>query len=125
MANLDNHKPGLPANSSQAFKSLHQEIQKRVEVKGITPIDMLSLPSPLSGVFDRIMRRGLMTVMEMADELKVTRDEARYLVDLLVSKGYLRSVDNIVHNDAAYQIRFAIKRKRKLPSSIWKSLDED
>ncbi len=110
---------------SHTFEYLRQEIETRTKVKGITPIDMLGLPAPLGDIFDKIMRRGLMTVEEMSGELDLAHEEADQLARLLVDKGYLRPIDGVTGKEYAYQIRFAIKRKRRLPRNIWDSLGDE
>jgi len=109
--------------NKHSFGYLKHEIEKRSRVRGITPVDLLNLPSSLNLVFDKIMRRGLVTLSEFATELAFTELEAEQLAKLLTRKGYLRVVDESVGSEPAYQIRFTSRQKRRIPSNIWHALD--
>lgn len=104
------------------FDYLYNEIDKRESVNGITPIDMLSFPNSLSGLFDKIMRRNALSVDDAAVELTVAVDEAHQLMSMLVQKGYLREELNAT--ELSYRIRFAAKRKRSLPPNLWEALKD-
>ncbi|MDM8527777.1 hypothetical protein QUF58_06125 [Anaerolineales bacterium HSG24] len=109
--------------NEHSFGYLQHEIETYSRVRGITPVDMLNLPGPLNLVFNKIMRSGLVTLSEFAHELTFTKPEAEQLAKLLIRKGYLRVTDEST-GEPAYQIRFASKRKRRIPSNIWQALDD-
>jgi len=109
---------------SQMFQYLHTEIDKRTRVNGITPIDMLSLPNPLNNLFDKIMRQGSLSLTEVAEEVQTNATEAKELANLLINKGYLRLVEKRSDNEIIYQIRFAAKRKRRVPPKLWQALSD-
>ncbi|MDM8520391.1 hypothetical protein QUF64_10115 [Anaerolineales bacterium HSG6] len=115
-------KPDATINE-HSFDQLHQEIEKLARVRGITPVDMLNLPSLLNLAFDKIMKRGLVTLSEFATVLVFTESQAEQLATLLIRKGYLRVTDEATLSEPAYQIRFANKRKRRIPSNIWQALE--
>lgn len=123
MANSYPVKQASLTGSNDKFEYLQQELEQRAKVKGITPVDLLSLPATINNVFDKIMRRGLITLSEMADELDFTELQASHLATLLINKGYLRPADSSTNEEPSYQIRFTVKRKRRMPPNIWQALE--
>jgi hypothetical protein len=72
------------------FQDLQQQLAKVQPVKGIAPVDVLSLPDSLASVVRKMMRGG-MTLSALADELGLPLDQARQVGDAMVEKGYLTS----------------------------------
>jgi DNA-binding MarR family transcriptional regulator len=107
------------------FDRLQRELKKRSKVEGITPADVMELPEPLRTAMNKIMRKGSMTLSELAAELKLKTAETRRLGQMLVEKGFLSSIRRKADGEIVYQTRFVRKRGRSVPLDIWKALDGD
>src|SRR5262245_35630500 len=106
------------------FEQLLNELATRPAVEGITMVDVLDLPAPLSAVLRHMIRAGARSLSELAADLALTTDEARALGALLVEKGMLviKAADA---GEALYCVRFANARRSRLPASLLKVLDEE
>jgi hypothetical protein len=106
----------------EMFDRLQRELKKRSKVEGITPADVMDLPEPLRTAMNKMMRRGSMTLSELAAELKLETAETRRLGQMLVENGFLSSLEREADGEIIYQTRFA--RKRGVPLDVWKALDD-
>lgn len=109
------------------FDRLQQELKKRSKVEGITPADVMDLPEPLRTVMNKIMRKGSMTLSELAAELKLKTAEAHRLGQILVEKGFLNSTGGKADSEIVYRTHFARKARKRghgLPLDVWKALDD-
>jgi hypothetical protein len=104
------------------FDRLQDEIDSREQQEGISPADLLDLPPALASVIKKIIRRNGMKLIEVAEALAQTPEEAQQTLDELVKKGYVRQVE--VKNEIWYKARFAQKRGRELPQDLWSALDD-
>jgi DNA-binding MarR family transcriptional regulator len=107
------------------FDRLQRELKKRSKVEGITPADVMDLPEPLRTAMHKMMRKGSMTLSELAAELKLKTAETRRLGQMLVERGFLSSIEREADGEIVYQTRFARKRGRSVPFDIWKAFDGD
>ncbi|MEZ4610003.1 MAG: hypothetical protein R2838_07100 [Caldilineaceae bacterium] len=89
------------------FEQLHTAIAALPTVAGIVPVDLLSVPQPLGGAIRGLVRNKAMDTDELAEVIGVTPDEARQLIDLLVEKGYLLTVDGDSGDRPRFCIRYA------------------
>ncbi len=107
------------------FDRLQRELKKLSKVEGITPADAMDLPEPLRMVMNKIMRKGSMTLSELATELRLKTTEARRLGQMLVEKGFLSSTRRKTDGEIVYRTHFAKSRKsgRGMPLDIWEKLD--
>ncbi len=103
------------------FHTLQQEINARDKVQGISQLDILNLPPPLDSTLNSITRRGVITLSEFSQDLDMAQEQGENLAKLLVKKGYLRVVEH--EDELAYKVRYAPKRKRKVPTKVWDALD--
>jgi hypothetical protein len=90
------------------FEDLQQQLAQLQSVKGIAPVDVLSLPDSLAAVVRKMMRGG-MTLSALADELGLPLDQARQVGDVLVAKGYLNS-EGTESDGVTYKVYFARMR---------------
>jgi hypothetical protein len=104
------------------FDRLQDEIDSREQQEGISPADLLDLPPALASVIKKIIRRNGMKLIEVAEALAQTPEEAQQTLDELVKKGYVRQVE--VKNEIWYKAHFARKRGRELPQDFWSALDD-
>ena len=95
------------------FADLEQQLAQLQPVKGIAPVDVLSLPDSLAAVVRKMMRGG-MTLSALAGELDLPLDQARQVGDALVAKGYLTTEgaesDGAVCDGVTYKVYFARMR---------------
>ena len=107
---------------SNLFNRLQDEIDSQEKQDGISPIDLLDLPSAISSIIKKIIRRNGMKLAQIAEELNQSPDETQETLDGLVEKGYVRRVE--VKEEVWYKARFAQKRTRSLSSGFWSALDQ-
>jgi len=107
---------------SDLFNRLQDEIDAQDQPGGLSPIDLLDLPSAISRIIKDMIRRNGMKLTEIAKSLEKSPQEAQRMLDELLQKGYLRQVK--VKEEIWYKVRFAQKRNRTVSSSLWKALDE-
>ena len=96
------------------FADLEQQLAQLQAVKGIAPVDVLSLPDLLAAVVRKMIRGG-MTLSVLAGELGLPQDQARQVGDVLVEKGYLTTEgaetrDGAVGDGVTYRVYFARMR---------------
>ena len=65
--------------------------------------------------------KGSITVSEFANDLHLAPEQGEHLVKILVDKGYLHTASS--GQQTIYKIHFARKRKKRVPTDIWDSLD--
>ena len=104
------------------FDRLQSEIEARQRMEGITPADLLDLSPELRRVVNTITRRGEMSLAEIMLELDMRPSETRELLDTLVEKGFLRTVE--VEGELRYKTFFGRREGREMPVSIWDALSE-
>lgn len=90
------------------FADLQQQLAQLQPVKGIAPVDALSLPGALAAVIRKMMRGG-MTLSVLAGELGLSLDEARQVGDMMVEKGYL-TCEGSESDGVRYKVYFARMR---------------
>ena len=90
------------------FADLEQQLAQLQPVKGIAPVDVLSLPDSLAAVVRKMMRGG-MTLSALAGELGLPLDQARQVGDVLVAKGYL-TTEGAENDGVTYKVYFARMR---------------
>lgn len=90
------------------FTDLQPQLAQLQPVKGIAPVDILTLPDALAAVVRKMMRGG-MTLSALADELGLPLDQARQAGDMLVEKGYLTS-EGAESDGVTYRVYFARMR---------------
>lgn len=100
------------------FELLCQELAKLDKVKGITPVDVLSLPNPLDNVLRKMIRQGPMTLTELADDVGLSPAEAQRLGEILIEKGFLQAEERRQDSDIVYKIYFARMRTHNIPLDL-------
>ena len=114
----DNEKKRVAPSS--ILETLGAESEPRERAAGMRGADLLDLPIEWRGAIKVIMRRGEMTLTELASELKLGPCEAKKLADDLVAKGHLKVVET--EGEAHYAVVLARTRGRLLPPRIWEAL---
>ena len=103
------------------FNRLQDEIDSRERQDGISPADLLDMPSALASIIKKIIRHNGMKLDEIAEELDQSPQDTRQMLDEMVEKGYVRRIE--VKNEVWYKAHFARKRSR-LTSDFWSNLDD-
>jgi hypothetical protein len=106
------------------FEQLLNELASRPTMQGITMIDLLDLPVPLSAALRHMIQVGALPLSGLAAELTLSDDQARALGALLIEKGIL-AVEAADDREPIYRVRFATTRRSRLPSGLLKALDEE
>ena len=107
---------------SNLFNRLQDEIEAQEHQDGISPIDLLDLPSTISSIVKKIIRHNGMKLSQIAEEMDQPPEEVQKTLDGLVEKGYMRRVE--VKTEVWYKARFAKKKNRTLSSGFWNALDQ-
>ena len=107
---------------SDLFNRLQDDIDDQNSQDGLSPVDLLDLPTALARVIKRIIRRGGMKLPQIAAELDQSIEETQRALDALVDKGFVRKFE--VKQEFWYKVRFAKKRNRRLSSGLWSALDD-
>jgi hypothetical protein len=106
------------SSAKGGFEHIQQELNKRSKVEGITPLDVMELPEPLRTAMNKLMRKGSMTVGELAVELNIEMVEARQLGQMLVEKGLLSLVEQKADGEIVYRVRLGRTRERSVPLDL-------
>jgi hypothetical protein len=102
------------------FDRLQDEIDSQ-DQPGISPIDLLELPSALAKVIREIIRKNGMKLADIATALEQSQEETQKALDELVEKGFVRRVE--VKDELWYKARFGRKADKKLDKDLWSALD--
>jgi DNA-binding MarR family transcriptional regulator len=94
---------------SSTFEKLQTEIAAYKHVEGITIADVLPLSPALRHVINTITRQGGMGLAEITPELGTSASETKILLDMLVEKGYLTTLEK----DGTLVYKTSLTRKRK------------
>jgi hypothetical protein len=128
------------------FDQLQTELLALPQVKGLVPVDILSLPSSMGQAIRGLVRKKTITSGELANAIGISEPEARQAAGILVDKGYLLLVEepssadqpsversdeeqqlDDKQDDAAgreengllrYRIHFARKQKSRIPIDL-------
>jgi predicted transcriptional regulator len=106
------------------FDRLQDELEAREEEeKSPSVMDTLSLSAPARKVMTTIIRQGgELSLAQIAAEMKSTPQEVELLLNTLVEKGFLQVEGS--GDQKRYKPFMGRKRRRKLPVSVWESLDD-
>jgi predicted transcriptional regulator len=107
---------------SNLFDRLQGEIEARNSSAGLSPIDLLDMPTALAEVVNHIVRNNGMRLEDVAAELNQPIEEASKTLDALVEKGYIRRVE--VKGHIWYKAYFGKKADKTLSTGIWSALGD-
>ena len=74
-------------------EQLIRELSERPVVEGVTMMDILDLPDSVRPMMKEMIRGSTFTHGEMCEHLAVGANTASQVIDLLVHKGYVQTVD--------------------------------
>lgn len=88
---------------------------------GLSMLDVLTLPEDQQQAINWMMRQGKVSFAQVVTHMGEDESAARTMLDTLMGKGFVREtpVDGKPH----YHTHLASKKKRELPSKIWKALE--
>ena len=89
---------------------------------GISPLDVLELPSDLRNAMNRVMRRGEATPVQVAQEMEIDVATALSLLDVLVARGHLKQIGK--EEQRIYKPILGQSRRPRLSSKLWEMLEE-
>lgn len=97
------------------YRWIVKKLEKLPQADGITPVNVLALPSPLGGLIGEITREREMSLSAIAQVLRLSEADARVVTDLLAQKGYLAAEEKQGASEVMYRVYFAPMRKRDIP----------
>jgi hypothetical protein len=100
------------------YSQLVQELEQVPHVQGIVPSDLVALPANIGALLRNMMRQGPLTASALAFQLKVTVEQANYLGNQLIAKGYLLSDPTDAEGGYLYRVFYARMRKQNMPSQL-------
>jgi arginase len=109
------------------FEQLYQNLEELQSVQGVTRAKVLTLPEPLLGLLNTLMRRGCrggMTLRELVGKFQLTESETLQIAEILIEKGYLYSIEDEDTGESLYGVRFGQKRGRDLPLELKTALQQ-
>jgi hypothetical protein len=101
----------------EAFEHILKELEKLEQVEGIIPTDVLNLPDPIGSIIGLLIRKGSMTLPEMAKAMKMELPQARQIGDVLTRKGFLIK-EYHSGKDLVYRAYIAHMRGRRIPLDL-------
>jgi len=81
--------------------------------------DLLTLPEPLSGLLNWMIRQGSAALADIVAFLGEDEARARLLLADLLDKGWIRELE--IHGVTQYRVRLAPKRGCAVPGKLWQA----
>ncbi len=104
------------------FNRLQGELDAREQSPGLRMSDLLTLPEPLAGLLNWMIRQVQVGLDDVAAFLQRDEEEARTVLAGLREKGFVREIE--MRGMTTYRVRLAPKRGRKMPADLWQALDD-
>lgn len=104
------------------FDRVQGELEARQKSPGLSMSDLLTLPEPLSGLLNWMMRQEQVALADVVAFLGQDEAHTRALLADLLDKGFIREIE--IRGVTQYRVRLAPKRGRALPANLWEALDE-
>ncbi len=93
------------------------------DATGLHMADVLALPDSLRQIINWMMRRGEVSLAEVAAHVGQDEDAVRTLLGELVEQGFVQKME--VGGEVRYRPRLALRRGRRLPEGIWQALGDE
>ncbi len=103
------------------FGRVQSELDAREKTPGLTMADILDLPESLRGLVNWMIRQDQVELAQVAQYLGQDEAGARSMIATLLEKGFVREIQ--VTGCTFYRVRLAPKKKREMPSDVWRALD--
>lgn len=108
--------------SQGMFDRIEGEMAAREKSPGLSMADLLTLPEPLSGLLNWMVRQGPAAFADVVAFLGGDETHTRLVLADLLDKGFIRECE--IHGLTQYRAPLAPKRGRALPSNLWQALGE-
>lgn len=89
---------------------------------GLSMVDVMNLPDEEQKLVNWIMRHKSVSLAEVVAHTGAGEDIALAQLDTLIAQGFVQEVEQ--GSDRYYRPRLTSKRRSKLSTDIWQSLDE-
>lgn len=101
-----------------------QELKAGAE--DIRPSDVVMFSEPLRSVLSSAVRRGQISLTELAEQLEFTREQTSQVADILVARNLFRLSPRSTDEEPYYETRMSSMTRplTRPPSDIWKKLDD-
>ena len=99
------------------FNQILLELEQLQPVTGIIPTDVLELPDPIGSIIRLLIRRGSMTLSELAEAMGLEQPQAQQVGELLTRKGFLGK-EYRSGKEPVYRAYIARMRRRNIPLEL-------
>ena len=118
------HK-GQRSEETNRLGNFLRELEACAQEK-ILPSDVVNFSAPLRAIFNQATRMGQITLQDVSENLGLTPEQAKQVLNCMVEKGVLRQPSPL-DDEPVYQTRLAARtrpREGNLPKDILSKLDE-
>ena len=99
------------------FNQILLKLEEIEPVTGIIPTDVLELPDPIGSIIRMLIRKGSMTLSELAEALNLEQPQAQQIGELLTRKGFLVK-EFRSGKEPVYRAYIARMRRRNIPLEL-------
>lgn len=75
---------------STRYEQVRAELEAVVPVSGVSPSLLLEVGEPLRSTLKALLRRGSLTLSELAGSLEINLEQTLVIADLMVRAGFVR-----------------------------------
>ncbi len=104
------------------FGRLQDEMNAREKSPGLTMTDIFAMPDSSCRLLSWMLRQGEVDVESVARFEKQDERAARNTLSGFIQEGYVREI--ALNGKTVYRVRLAPKQNRKMPSNLWKALED-
>jgi hypothetical protein len=104
------------------YNRLQGELEAREKTPGLRMSDLLTLPDPVSGFLNWMIRQDQVGLGDVAAFLKQDEECARTVLADLGQQGFVREIE--MRGTTTFRVRLAPKRGRTVPANLWEALDD-
>jgi len=97
------------------FDRVRAELEAAVPVRGVSPSLLLELNDPLRSTLKLLLRRGSMTLAELAGSLGIDAEEMVAVAELMVGAGFVRH--EAIDADGSPVVRIVHAKQATRPDS--------
>ncbi len=109
------------------YETLVSELEAVTPIAGLIMTDILDMPDTLRQLVNWVLRRKHIDHKDLAEFLGTDSKEARYVIELLVDKGFLEETKEADRKH--YRIRTSTvthtTERRKPPPDLWEYFEEE
>ncbi len=101
----------------ETFDEILLKLEGIEPVTGIIPTDVLELPESISSIIRMLIRKGSMTLPELADAMSLEQPQAQQISELMTRKGFLVK-EYRSGKEPVYRAYIARMRRRNIPLEL-------